>query len=139
MAGKGLKVVNRASAGEILLSIVRGNHTTDEIRKDLGREWTTVLRQLNPMVEEKWIERHDKQYYLNNNRLLDYWAKEFKLNRKTLKQHYLTWLQIFANSGLKTTINSLGVYFKINFDVLGGVAKGKDRGKLLSKKYPIKG
>ena len=117
MAGKESKIEDRASAGAIIISIANGNHTTDEIRQSLGKEWTTVHRQLEPMLKEKWIERNGKKYYLNDSKLLNHWSKNFKLNKNRLKQFYTVWLPQFAQTGIQTTINSLGVYFSINFEM----------------------
>lgn len=143
------EITKLPSAGRIITSILRGNRMVMEIANDLKMSHPTVIEQLAPLEKEEWIDRANDKYSVNVNRLLDYWVKEFKIDRALLKENMMIWLSMFARSGMTATIDALGVYMKINAGISKAFLKKnlsfeqaiKDAttgAKQLAKKYPNK-
>jgi len=114
--GRPVREIPKSNAfGAIILSIVRGNTATMKIAQDLNKHHATIIEQLGDLQKEGWLKRNkNKEYSVNFEKLADYYAKQFNLSKKILKNNLPLWLGQFSATPYNVSIEAIGVYVQSN-------------------------
>jgi hypothetical protein len=108
-----LKVEQSQAAGDVFMSIIRGNKTTMQIAKDLKKSHPAIIHELKALLAKDWIKRDGKHYSINREKTIDFACKKFDLDRKVVEPQFDGLIGLLAASRQKATIESLGLY--LNF------------------------
>lgn len=95
--------------GHIIILIYEGHNTVTKITKARGlHAHSTSIEQLAILEKAGWIGRDKKKYSLNRKRFIDYYVKKFKINRKSLDEHFEHFLSSFVLYSKVHSINAIG-------------------------------
>ena len=117
MGRTGLILEDSPYIGTIFLSVIRENKCLKDVTNDTNLTHPDVSRALNRLAQEKWLIKTGNEYKLNRKKAINYYSKEFDLDKAVLEQNIDIWLNQIAFSckrfNKRFSINQTGMVLRI--------------------------